>query len=435
MGQGPVQNYYPDLNEIQRQHKGRLVRRFISGILVGTLLTCFVGFGVYLFSGLKFLPHLMGANGPDLSELAGTDLTDELMTDETITKLNALEDVIDEYYYKPDVDKDEEAAGMYKGLLSSLGDPYSVYYTDEELQDLMQDSQGIYYGIGAYVSIDQELKAPMISGVMPGTPAEEAGLVMGDILYMVDDVSTEGMSLEEVVGMIKGDEGTTVHITILRGDKREQLEIDVVRAQVEVPTVSTKMLDDNIGYLQITEFDDVTPDQFAEGMAELRENNMQGLVLDLRSNPGGSVAAVCDIANMLLPKGIIVYTMDKDGNREDYECDGKHEIDIPLVVLVNQYSASASEILSGAIKDYGIGQLVGMKTYGKGIIQRIFDLKDGTAVKLTVSNYYTPNGNSIHGIGIEPDVEIEFDSDAYMKDKSDNQLDKAVEVMEGLLDN
>jgi len=192
---------------------------------------------------------------------------------------------------------------------------------------------------------------------------------------------------------------------------------------------------ENIGYLQITEFDDVTPDQFAEGMAELREKDMQGLIIDLRSNPGGSLQAVCEIARQLLPKGLIVYTVDRDGNRDDYTCDGEHEIDIPVVVLVNQYSASASEILSGAIKDYKIGTLVGTTTFGKGIVQRIFDLKDGTAVKLTVSDYYTPNGNNIHGIGIEPDVEIEFDADAYAEDKTDNQLEKGIEVMEKLLDN
>jgi carboxyl-terminal processing protease len=170
-------------------------------------------------------------------------------------------------------------------------------------------------------------------------------------------------------------------------------------------------------------------------MAELRESNIEGLIIDLRSNPGGSLSAVCDIARQLLPKGVIVYTLDRDGNREEYRCDGKHQIDIPVVVLVNQYSASASEILAGALKDYEIATLVGTTTFGKGIVQRIFDLNDGTAIKLTVSSYYTPNGINIHGIGIEPDVEIEYDAEAYAEDKTDNQLDKAVEVMNDLLDN
>ena len=391
--------------------------------------------GVYVFFFAN--PFTGGFGGP--SQLAGAlgGHGDILVTDEVAEKIESLDDVIDTYYYKTDVSDETEADGIYKGLMDSLGDPYSVYYTEEELEELLSDTAGVYYGIGAYVSIDEDMGLPRISGVMPGTPAERAELQTDDIISEVDKESTSGLELDEVVSLIKGPEGTTVHLTILRGSKREQIEVDVERSAVEVPTVTTKMVGEkeNIGYLQITEFDDVTPDQFKEGMAELREKDMQGLIIDLRSNPGGSLQAVCEIARQLLPKGLIVYTVDRDGNRDDYSCDGEHEIDIPVVVLVNQYSASASEILSGAIKDYGIGKLVGTTTFGKGIVQRIFDLKDGTAVKLTVSDYYTPNGNNIHGIGIEPDVEVEFDADAYAEDKTDNQLEKGIEEMEKLLDN
>lgn len=416
--------------EREKENKRKLRQRFISGIIVGTLI-CGLVFGalfVLLGSGTGRIKPFSGS-----SESDGT----ELLTDETISKINSLEEVIDTYYYKTDVDKAQEADGMYKGLMDSLGDPYSVYYTEEELNDLLSDTAGVYYGIGAYVSLDTELGLPRISGVIPGTPAEKAELQIDDIIYEVDGNSTDGLALDEVVAMIKGPEGTSVHITILRGAKRQEIGIDVPRSAVEVPTVNTKLLGDNedIGYIQITEFDEVTPDQFAEGMAELRADNIKGVVIDLRSNPGGSLQAVCEIARQILPKGLIVYTVDRDGKRENYSCDGEHQIDIPVVVLVNQYSASASEILAGAIKDYELGKLVGMTTFGKGIVQRIFDLKDGTAVKLTVSNYFTPNGNNIHGIGIAPDVEVEFDADAYAEDKTDNQLLKAVEVMNELLDN
>lgn len=411
--------------------KVRLRKRFVSGILVGCMVSLFILAGIYVFWGFMY-----GFGSPFGIGAGSAADSGELLNDETLGKIEALEDVIDTYYYKTDVDKEEEAVGMYKGLMDSLGDPYSVYYTEEELNDLMTDTAGIYYGIGAYVSLDEDMNLPRISGVMPGTPAERAELMTDDIIYEVDKESTQGLKLDEVVSLIKGPEGTTVHLTLLRGSKMEEIEVDVERSAVEVPTVNTKLLGEkeNIGYLQITEFDDITPDQFTEGMAELRESNIEGLIIDLRSNPGGSLQAVCDIARQILPKGIIVYTVDRNGEREDYTCDGAHEIDIPVVVLVNQYSASASEILSGAIKDYKLGKLVGMTTFGKGIVQRVFDLKDGTAVKLTVSNYYTPNGNNIHGIGIEPDVEVEYDADAYAKDKTDNQLDKAVEVMNGLLD-
>lgn len=414
-----------------KAQKVRLRKRFVSGILVGCMVSLFILAGIYVFWGFMY-----GFGSPFGFGAGSSADSGELLNDETLGKIEALEDVIDTYYYKTEIDKEEEAIGMYKGLMDSLGDPYSVYYTEEELNDLMTDTAGIYYGIGAYVSLDEDMNLPRISGVMPGTPAERAELMPDDIIYEVDKESTQGLKLDEVVALIKGPEGTTVHLTLLRGSKMEEIEVDVERSAVEVPTVNTKLLgeNENIGYLQITEFDDITPDQFTEGMAELRASNIEGLIIDLRSNPGGSLQAVCDIARQILPKGVIVYTVDKNGEREDYTCDGSHEIDIPVVVLVNQYSASASEILSGAIKDYKLGKLVGMTTFGKGIVQRVFDLKDGTAVKLTVSNYYTPNGNNIHGIGIEPDVEVEYDADAYAKDKTDNQLEKAVEVMNGLLD-
>ena len=422
------QQFIPDVKAAKEQ-KSRLRKRFASGILVGGMVSLFILDGIYVFWG--FTHGFRAPFGATTTADSG-----ELINDETLGKIEALEDVIDTYYYKTDVDKEKEAIGMYKGLMDSLEDPYSVYYTEEELNDLMTDTAGVYYGIGAYVSLDEDMNLPRISGVMPGTPAERAELMTDDIIYEVDKESTQGLKLDEVVSLIKGPEGTTVHLTLLRGSKMEEIEVDVERSAVEVPTVNTKLLgeNENIGYLQITEFDDITPDQFTEGMAELRASNIEGLIIDLRSNPGGSLQAVCDIARQILPKGIIVYTVDKNGEREDYTCDGAHEIDIPVVVLVNQYSASASEILSGAIKDYKLGKLVGMTTFGKGIVQRVFDLNDGTAVKLTVSNYYTPNGNNIHGIGIEPDIEVEYDADAYAKDKTDNQLEKAIEVMNDLLD-
>lgn len=403
----------------------RLVGRFLAGILVGFLVAALV------VSSLAFylLYYTRSTMYAQLG-LEGSEILDESVA----SKIKALESVIDTYYYKSDVDKQDEINGMYKGLMDSLGDPYSVYYTEEELNEMMNSTKGIYYGIGAYVSYDTTLNMARISGIMPGSPAEAAELCVDDIIYEVNKESTQGLTLEEVVGMIKGEAGTTVHLTLVRTGVADNVEVDVERAQIEVPTVSTEVYDDNIGYLKITEFDEVTTDQFIEGMAELRAQNIEGLIIDLRSNPGGNLSTVCDIARQLLPKGVIVYTEDRDGNREDYNCDGENEIDIPVVVLVNQYSASASEILAGAIKDYEKGTLVGKTTYGKGIVQRIFDLRDGTAVKLTVSSYFTPNGVNIHGVGIEPDVEVEYDAEAYAADKTDTQLDKALEVMQEMLD-
>lgn len=409
-----------------RVYDGRLTRRFIAGILIGFLVSVLV----VSAAALSLLYVYKGNGVPGLSVTGESDLLNE----DTLNKIQALEDVIDTYYYKTDVDKQDEADGIYKGLMNSLGDPYSVYYTEEELDEMMNSTKGIYYGIGAYVSFDNTINMARISGVMPGSPAESAELCVDDIIYEINKESTQGLTLEEVVSLIKGEAGTTVHLTLVRNGSTSNVEVDVERAQIEVPTVSSEVFDNNVGYLKITEFDEVTYSQFVENMAELRAQNIEGLIIDLRSNPGGNLSTVCDIARQLLPKGVIVYTEDREGNREDYTCDGQNEIDIPVVVLVNQYSASASEILAGAIKDYNLGKLVGKTTYGKGIVQRIFDLRDGTAVKLTVSSYFTPNGINIHGVGIEPDVEVEYDGEAYAKDKTDTQLDKAKEVMQELLD-
>jgi carboxyl-terminal processing protease len=214
----------------------------------------------------------------------------------------------------------------------------------------------------------------------------------------------------------------------LRDGEADPIDISVERRKIESPTVQYEMYDDGVAYIQITEFDLVTSSQFEEAYSQVKSAGMKGLIIDLRSNPGGNLSTVCEIARQILPKGLIVYTEDKYGKREEYTCDGKNEIQVPLVVLTNGYSASASEILAGAVKDYGIGKLVGTTTFGKGIVQKVINLNDGTAVKLTVSSYYTPSGNNIHGIGIEPDVEVEFDADAY-KDGVDNQLEKAKEVL------
>lgn len=346
-----------------------------------------------------------------------------------VSKLQTLEYIVHKYYYKEDITAQQLDDGMYKGLMEALGDPYSQYYTAEEYEDLMESTEGVYYGIGAYVTTDKETGYPKISSVIPGTPAEEAKLRANDILYKVDGESTDGLSLEETVALIKGAENTSVVLTIIRDQK--ELEITAVRRKVETPTVEHEMLDNGMGYLQILEFDEVTMDQFRDAYKSLQDANMQGLILDLRANPGGSMGSVVEIARMLLPEGLVVYTEDKNGRCREYECDGSHEINIPMVVLIDMNSASAAEILAGAIQDYGKGTLIGTTTFGKGIVQQVMPLKDGSAVKITVSSYYTPKGKNIHGIGIEPDIEVEFDGEAYYDSENsyDNQLEKAKEVL------
>ena len=350
-------------------------------------------------------------------------------------KIEALEGLIHERFYLSEVTNGELEEGIYRGMLKALDDPYSEYYTAEELEELMQQTEGIYYGIGAYVGIDEKTSLPKISRVIAGTPAEDADLRPDDLIYQVDGEETYGLSLTEAVALIKGPEGTKVTLTIIRKGEADNLELEIERRKVESPTVEYEMLDEDIAYIQITEFDDVTVDQFADALATVKGSNMKGLILDLRANPGGSLNAVVDIAQMLLPEGLIVYTEDKAGRRSEYFSDGKRELPVPLVVLIDGNSASASEILSGAIQDYKLGTLVGTTTFGKGIVQQIVSLDDGSAVKITISSYFTPNGRNIHGIGIEPDVECEFDGETYYgtEDHYDNQLEKAKEVLRELM--
>ncbi len=342
------------------------------------------------------------------------------------SKLAVLEDTIGKYFWK-DVEEETLEDGLYRGLLDSLEDPYSVYYTNEELLALQQQTEGVYYGIGAYIQ-DGDIGYVQISKVIRNTPAEESGLMQGDYIYKVDDEDMQGRDKSYVVSKIKGEEHTYVTLTVVREDAAEPIDISVERRKIESPTVEYEMYDNGMAYIQITEFDLVTTGQFESAYNQAKADGMKGLIIDLRSNPGGNLSTVCDISRMLLPKGMIVYTEDKYGKREEYTCNGENEIKVPLVVLTNGYSASASEILAGAVKDYGIGRLVGTTTFGKGIVQKVIELSDGSAVKLTVSSYFTPNGNNIHGIGIEPDVEVQFDADLY-KSGTDNQLEKAKEVL------
>lgn len=407
-----------------KKDKKKKNRSYMYGVMTGIWIS------IILFAAGNLIGWLVGKNpslGNNIPTISSGN-AEEVVTADTTRKMIAIEDVIHKFYLE-DTDAETLENGVYSGMIEALGDPYSDYYSAEELKEMEQDVEGIYFGIGAYVGIDTATQLPVVSGVIEGTPAEEACLRDGDLIYMVDDTLTQGMDTSDVVALIRGEENTIVHLTLIREGEDDYVEVDVTRRKVESPTVNHEMLDNNIAYIQITEFDQVTIDQFAEALAVCKGSNMEGLILDLRSNPGGSLTAVCEIARKILPKGLIVYTEDKYGEREELTCDGQNEIQVPMVVLVNDYSASASEILAGAIQDYEKGVLMGTQTYGKGIVQRIISLSDGSAVKLTISNYYTPKGRNIHKVGVEPDVIVEFDGDAYYNEGFDNQLEEAVKYM------
>lgn len=410
--------------------KKKSSRDFRNGVITGGLIAALLFVAIYAGRMAYQMYRVREARAAVAAE--GSE---SVINTETLQKMKVIEEAIqNRFYYEDDISYEELQDGIYKGMVNSLGDPYSEYYSKEELEEVVNSNNGISYGIGAYISINKQMNMAMISGVMEESPALEAGLREGDIIYEVDGESTQGMSLTQVVSRVKGKEGTNVHITIYRENENDLLEMDIKRSKrLETTTVDSGILEDTdqIGYLRIREFDVVTVDQYTEAMAELREYGMKGLILDLRSNPGGDLAAVVDIARKILPAGLIVYTEDKEGNRKEYTSDGRKELDIPLVVLVNEYSASASEILAGAIQDYNKGTLIGTTTYGKGIVQQIQTLDDGTALKLTISAYYTPAGRNIHGIGIEPDIELEYDYELSEEEGIDNQVEKAIEILEG----
>ena len=342
-------------------------------------------------------------------------------------KLDQLNGLIESYYlYEDEIDEDVLIDGIYSGYASALGDPYTVYYDKEETKALLETTSGEFSGIGATMSKNINSGEITVVNVYEDSPADKAGLKAGDILYQVDGKDAEGQELDTVVSWIKGEKGTDVAIKVMRAG--EAVETVATRDVIQVQTVRYEMKEDSIGYIMVSEFDDVTYDQFKEALDDLEAQGMQRLVIDLRGNPGGNLTTVTDMLKILLPEGTIVSTEDKYGNVEEVACDGKNEFTKPLAVLVNQYSASASEIFAGAVQDYGTGQIVGMTTYGKGVVQQLMDLNDGTYLKLTIAEYYTPSGRSINGEGVTPDVEVEYEYNAD-DPQADNQLEKALETV------
>lgn len=359
-------------------------------------------------------------------------------------KTEEIEGIIDKYFYF-DQDDDKREESYYDGIMKGLDDPYSVYYTQEEYEKLMEEDSGEFEGIGATVSKDNEKGTIYIVKPIVGSPAEKAGLLPDDVIVAVDDLDvTSDMELDYVVDHIRGEKGSKVTLKIYREGEPDFLFIDIVRDTITNTTVSYEMLDNSIGYIQIEQFVENTPELYENAIDDLMSQGAKGLVIDLRNNPGGLLKAVIEMADYVIDDskvadgasqaGLLLQTKDKDDNiLEEYSCDDKHSIDLPMAVLVNGNSASASEIFSGCLKDYGVAKIVGTTTYGKGIVQSVMKLKDGSAVKLTIAQYFLPSGTAVHKVGVEPDVEVELNDDQKRKitiehDK-DNQLQEAIKQL------
>ncbi len=403
------------------KHTSRRNRdRFGAGVLAG------VTGAVVLFVAVLGIRNFFTGTIP------GSDLGASGTSAKSVEKkLDVIDNLIEEYYlYEDDIDGDALVEGLYSGYTEALGDPYTEYYDEEETKALFESTSGEFTGIG--VTMSQGTDGTItVTNIYKDSPADKAGLQVNDVLLEVDGKNIQGEDLNTVVSYVKGEKGTEVTLTVLRDG--EEVEATAVRDTIEVQTVEYRMMDDQIGYISVSEFDDVTYDQFKTALDDLEGQKMQALVIDLRNNPGGNVETVTDMLKLLLPEGPIISIKDKNGNTEEMTCDGENEFTRPLAVLVNGYSASASEIFSGAVQDYGTGTIVGTTTYGKGVVQQLISLGDGTCLKVTIAEYYTPSGRSINGVGVTPDVEVEYQYDQN-NPEADNQLDKAVEVLGQQLD-
>lgn len=337
-------------------------------------------------------------------------------------KLNAIDSVLESFYFG-DVDDETAKDNIYKAYLSSYGDKYTMYYTADEYKALKESTNGKFYGIGAVCQLSGE-GGVLLVDVYDNGAGYQAGLRSGDRVVNVDGRDITDMELSSAVALIKGDKGTSVTLEVIRGTER--LTFSAVRDAVEAKTVSYILLDNNIGYLSISQFEEVTTKQFKAAVEDLQSQGMKGLVIDIRNNPGGLLDTVVGMLKYMLPDGLIVYTEDKQGNRKEYKGQDNDEFNLPLAVIVNGNSASASEIFAGAIQDYGKGTIIGTQTYGKGIVQTVKPLTDGSAIKFTIAKYFTPKGQDIHGKGVTPDMVVEYDTDADV----DTQLDAAIKNVE-----
>lgn len=345
------------------------------------------------------------------------------------TKLRSVLGLVERDYLFDDYTAKELEEGAIRGMLEALDDPYTSYFDVEETESFLIETDGEYEGVGMYITYGTDIEWPMVLSPIKGSPAEEAGVLAGDYIYAVsgEEIKSDA-TLEEISHKLKGKAGTKVSVTFIRyneNGKQEKYTVELERRKVEITSFDYEVKNGNIGYMKFTSFDEDAHINFKNAYQDLIENKkVEGIIIDIRDNPGGLLTTVVNIADMLVPNGVITYTVDKHGNKETKYSDSNCT-EVPVVVLINENSASASEILAAAVKDHGVGKIVGKTSYGKGLVQEFASLGDGTYVKLTISEYFSPNGTKINKVGVIPDYEVEDDATTL----EDEQLNKALEVI------
>lgn len=383
-----------------------------------------VALGLFFCFALVFIVTTL-AGTVDWRQVFLSGQTSGVIDAKTERKLREIQMYMDAYFLE-DVEAEDVENSLYKGLVQGLGDPYAAYYTAEEYEEMQEKTSGNYCGIGAYVNQNATTGAITVVQPIRNSPAEKAGLRAGDIIYQVEGRDVTGQDLSAVVSRMKGEPGTKVTLTVVRQGEEKPIDVTITRAEIESETVAAQMLDGKVGYIAVNAFEEVTKEQFRDAVDELEKKGEKSLIIDLRDNGGGLLNTAVDMLDRILPKELVVYTEDKRGERKEYFAEEDDTLEKPIAILVNGNSASASEVFSGALQDYEKAVLIGTTTFGKGIVQSVFDLHDGTALKLTTAEYFTPKGRNIHGKGLEPDVTVELNGETTQL-KGDVKIDNQVE--------
>ena len=400
-----------------------LKRQRIYKTIMLVIVTIFLTFIITTM----YMANRYSLNKKDISTLFNSSSKGESISN----SINTIQRVLENYYLN-DMDEEKMKERAIQGYVSALNDPYTVYIPKEEMEEYTANLMGNYVGIGIYMGVNSEKNTIEVIMPIKGSPAEQGGILPGDTIISVDGIKYTAESVDIAADAIKGKEGSTVKLEILRAQEIKTFEI--TRKKVVINPIEAKIMKNNIGYIQITSFDEETAESFKIKFEELKNQGITSLIIDLRNNGGGLVDETLEIADYIVPKGKeLLVTLDKNKKEEIKKAEQDVLIDIPIVVLVNENSASSSEILAGALQDLDEATIVGMTTYGKGVIQELLSFKDGSGLKVTTHEYYTPNRNKINGIGIQPDETVKLpetvENILYVEENEDTQLKKAIEIL------